>query len=179
MKKILITMLMFISLATGTTFAYNRNLTLNTNQYIRLINTNISELNAALEVKEKATIGSILLNGIDEGYIIPSINNNIKLKNSVIELISDIEDTKILDKSLQLVHNELIAELKDLTSLLDDSIECKTNILNSNLKGLKKCQKLLSEDDKQTEIINKKIDTINILYKEINDFTPKVKNPIL
>lgn len=179
MKKIIVSLLIIGSLTTGSVFAYNKNVELNTEEYISLINTNIAELNAEVESKEKANMGTILLNGIDEGYIIPSINNDTKLKNCVSELVNNIKDTKILNKKLQNKHNELITELTDLTELLDNTIECKKEILNSNDKNLTKGQRLLKEDDKKIKAANKKIEKINNLYKEINNFGVNTKSPIL
>ena len=179
MKKIIISLLIIGSLTTGSVFAYNKNVELNTEEYISLINTNIAELNAEVEPKEKATMGNIFLNGIDEGYIIPSINNDIKLKNCVSELVNNIKDTKILNKKLQNKHNELMTELTDLTELLDNTIECKKEILNSNDKNLTKGQRLLKEDDKKIKAANKKIEKINNIYKEINNFGVNTKSPIL
>ena len=179
MKKIIISLLMIGSLTTGSVFAYNKNVELNTEEYISLINTNIAELNAEVEPKEKATMGTIFLNGIDEGYIIPSINNDIKLKNCVSELVNNIKDTKILNKKLQNKHNELMTELIDLTELLDNTIECKKEILKSNDKNLTKGQRLLKEDDKKVKAANKKIEKINNVYKEINNFGVNTKSPIL
>ena len=179
MKKIIISLLIIGSLTTGSVFAYNKNVELNTEEYISLINTNIAELNAEVELKEKANMGTILLNGIDEGYIIPSINNDTKLKNCVSELVNNIKDTKILNKKLQNKHNELITELTDLTELLDNTIECKKEILNSNDKNLTKGQRLLKEDDKKIKAANKKIEKINSIYKEINNFGVNTKSPIL
>ena len=179
MKKIIISLLIIGSLTTGSVFAYNKNVELNTEEYISLINTNIAELNAEVETKEKATMGTIFLNGIDEGYIIPSINNDIKLKNCVSELVNNIKDTKILNKKLQNKHNELMTELTDLTELLDNTIECKKEILNSNNKNLTKGQRLLKEDDKKIKAANKKIEKINNIYKEINNFGVNTKSPIL
>ena len=101
MKKIIISLLIIGSLTTGSVFAYNKNVELNTEEYISLINTNIAELNAEVEPKEKANMGTIFLNGIDEGYIIPSINNDTKLKNCISELVNNIKDTKIFNKKLQ------------------------------------------------------------------------------
>ena len=179
MKKIIVSLLIIGSLTTGSVFAYNKNVELNTEEYISLINTNIAELNAEVEPKEKANMGTILLNGIDEGYIIPSINNDTKLKNCVSELVNNIKDTKILNKKLQNKHNELITELTDLTELLDNTIECKKEILNSNDKNLTKGQRLLKEDDKKIKAANKKIEKINNIYKEINNFGVNTKSPIL
>ena len=179
MKKIIISLLIIGSLTTGSVFAYNKNVELNTEEYISLINTNIAELNAEVELKEKANMGTILLNGIDEGYIIPSINNDTKLKNCISELVNNIKDTKILNKKLQNKHNELITELTDLTELLDNTIECKKEILNSNDKNLTKGQRLLKEDDKKIKAANKKIEKINNIYKEINNFGVNTKSPIL
>ena len=179
MKKIIISLLIIGSLTTGSVFAYNKNVELNTEEYISLINTNIAELNAEVEPKEKANMGTILLNGIDEGYIIPSINNDTKLKNCISELVNNIKDTKILNKKLQNKHNELITELTDLTELLDNTIECKKEILNSNDKNLTKGQRLLKEDDKKIKAANKKIEKINSIYKEINNFGVNTKSPIL
>ena len=179
MKKIIMSLLMIGSLTTGSVFAYNKNVELNTEEYISLINTNIAELNAEVEPKEKANMGTILLNGFDEGYIIPSINNDTKLKNCISELVNNIKDTKILNKKLQNKHNELITELTDLTELLDNTIECKKEILNSNDKNLTKGQRLLKEDDKKIKAANKKIEKINNIYKEINNFGVNTKSPIL
>ena len=179
MKKIIVSLLIIGSLTTGSVFAYNKNVELNTEEYISLINTNIAELNAEVEPKEKANMGTILLNGIDEGYIIPSINNDTKLKNCISELVNNIKDTKILNKKLQNKHNELITELTDLTELLDNTIECKKEILNSNDKNLTKGQRLLKEDDKKIKAANEKIEKINSLYKEINNFGVNTKSPIL
>ena len=179
MKKIIISLLIIGSLTTGSVFAYNKNVELNTEEYISLINTNIAELNAEVEPKEKANMGTILLNGIDEGYIIPSINNDTKLKNCMSELVNNIKDTKIFNKKLQNKHNELMTELTDLTELLDNTIECKKEILNSNDKNLTKGQRLLKEDDKKIKAANKKIEKINNIYKEINNFGVNTKSPIL
>ena len=179
MKKIIVSLLIIGSLTTGSVFAYNKNVELNTEEYISLINTNIAELNAEVEPKEKANMGTILLNGIDEGYIIPSINNDTKLKNCISELVNNIKDTKILNKKLQNKHNELMTELTDLTELLDNTIECKKEILNSNDKNLTKGQRLLKEDDKKVKAANKKIEKINNVYKEINNFGVNTKSPIL
>ena len=179
MKKIIMSLLIIGSLTTGSVFAYNKNVELNTEEYISLINTNIAELNAEVEPKEKANMGTILLNGIDEGYIIPSINNDTKLKNCISELVNNIKDTKILNKKLQNKHNELMTELTDLTELLDNTIECKKEILNSNDKNLTKGQRLLKEDDKKVKAANKKIEKINNIYKEINNFGVNTKSPIL
>lgn len=179
MKKIIISLLIIGSLTTGSVFAYNKNVELNTEEYISLINTNIAELNAEVEPKEKANMGTILLNGIDEGYIIPSINNDTKLKNCVSELVNNIKDTKIFNKKIQSKHNELMTELTDLTELLDNTIECKKEILNSNDKNLTKGQRLLKEDDKKIKAANKKIEKINDIYKEINNFGVNTKSPIL
>lgn len=179
MKKIIISLLIIGSLTTGSVFAYNKNVELNTEEYISLINTNIAELNAEVEPKEKANMGTILLNGIDEGYIIPSINNDTKLKNCISELVNNIKDTKIFNKKLQNKHNELMTELTDLTELLDNTIECKKEILNSNYKNLTKGQRLLKEDDKKIKAANKKIEKINNIYKEINNFGVNTKSPIL
>ena len=179
MKKIIISLLIIGSITSTSVFAYNKNMELNTEEYINLVNTGISQLNSEIELKEKATIGTILLNGIDNGYIIPSIKNDIKLKNSVIKLINSIKDTKTYNKKLQNTHNELVTELNSLTNLLDSAIECKIEILNSNDKNLVKGQKLLKEDDKNIEKINQRIDVINDLYKEINGFKLNAKSPIL
>lgn len=179
MKKIIVSLLIIGSLTTGSVFAYNKNVELNTEEYISLINTNIAELNAEVEPKEKANMGTILLNGIDEGYIIPSINNDTKLKNCVSELVNNIKDTKIFNKKLQNKHNELMTELIDLTELLDNTIECKKEILNSNDKNLTKGQRLLREDDKKIKAANKKIEKINNIYKDINNFGVNTKSPIL
>lgn len=179
MKKIIMSLLIIGSLTTGSVFAYNKNVELNTEEYISLINTNIAELNAEVELKEKANMGTILLNGIDEGYIIPFINNDTKLKNCISELVNNIKDTKIFNKKLQNKHNELMTELTDLTELLDNTIECKKEILNSNDKNLTKGQRLLKEDDKKIKAANKKIEKINNIYKEINNFGVNTKSPIL
>lgn len=179
MKKIIVSLLIIGSITTGSVFAYNKNVALNTEEYISLINTNIAELNTEVEPKEKANMGTILLNGIDEGYIIPSINNDTKLKNCISGLVNNIKDTKILNKKLQSKHNELMTELTELTELLNNTIECKKEILNSNDKNLTKGQRLLKEDDKKIKAANEKIEKINNIYKEINNFGVNTKSPIL
>ena len=50
MKKIIISLLIIGSLTTGSAFAYNKNVELNTAEYISLLNTNISELNAEVQL---------------------------------------------------------------------------------------------------------------------------------
>ena len=105
MKKFIISLLIIGSLTTGSVFAYNKNIELNTEEYINLINSSISELNAEIEPKEKANIGTIFLNGIDEGYIIPSINNDTKLKNGITELVNNIKDTVDIIKTIKPVYN--------------------------------------------------------------------------
>lgn len=179
MKKLIISLLIMGSLTTGSVFAYNKNVELNTLEYISLINTNIAELNAEVELKEKANLGTILLNGMDEGYIVPSIKNDTKLKDCLSGLVDNIKDTKILNKKLQDKHNELMTEITELTELLNDTIECKKEILNSKDNGLAKGQRLLSEDDKKVKLVNEKIEVINKLYMEINNFGVNAKSPIL
>lgn len=177
MKKIIISLLIVISFMTGSVFAYNKNIELNTEEYINLINTSISKLNAKTESKEKATIGTILLHGADEGYIIPSIKNDIALKEGITELINNIKDAKIYNKKLQSKHEKFISELNSLTELVNSSIKCKTKILSSKDRNLTKCQRILKEDDKKVQEVNKKIDIVNNLYKEINNFKSSAKNP--
>ena len=177
MKKILVLLLIIGAFTTSSVFAYNKNIELNTEEYINLINTNMTELKDKIEIKEKANLGTILLNGIEEGYIIPSINNDIKLKEGITELINNIKDVKIYNKNLQNKHDELILKLNSLTELVNVSIKCKKEILNSNDKKLVKGQRLLQEDDKKIDIINNKIEEINDLYKEINNFAPDNRNP--
>ena len=161
MKKIIALLLIIGAFTTSSVFAYNKNVELNTEEYINLLNTNMSELRAEIEIKEKANLGTILLNGIEEGYIIPSINNDIKLKEGITELINDVKNVKIYNKKLQNKHDELILKLNSLTELVNSSIKCKRDILNSNDKKLVKGQKLLQEDDKKIDIINDKIEEIN------------------
>ena len=178
MKKIIALLLIIGAFTTSSVFAYNKNVELNTEEYINLLNTNMSELRAEIEIKEKANLGTILLNGIEEGYIIPSINNDIKLKEGITELINDVKNVKIYNKKLQNKHDELILKLNSLTELVNSSIKCKNDILNSNDKKLVKGQRLLQEDDKQIDIINNKIEEVNDIYKEINNFAPDKRNPI-
>ena len=73
-----------------------------------------------------------------------------------------------MNKNLQEKHNALMKELTELTNLLNDTIECKKEILNSNDTNLTKGQRLLSEDDKKVKLVNEKIEIINALYEEIN-----------
>ena len=164
MKKILIALLIIIGISTNPKFIYSENL--NINKYIKLINVSISELNANLEPIEKANLKTILLNGLNEGYIIPSINNYENLKNEIDILIGNIKDTKVLNKSLQIKHNLLIDELSEITKLIDESINIKKEILNGDIFKL-------IEDEKKVQIINKKIDSVNTIYKKINNFSIK------
>lgn len=166
MKKILIALLIIISISTVPTNAYNKKLDLNINEYIKLINVSISELNANLEPIEKANLKTILLNGLNEGYIIPSINNYENLKNEIDILIGNIKDTKVLNKSLQIKHNLLIDELSEITKLIDESINIKKEILNGDIFKL-------IEDEKKVQNINKKIDLVNTIYNKINNFSIK------
>ena len=138
----------------------------------------IKELLNHIDINMKPD-GTVLLNGIDEGYIVPSINNDTKLKDCLSGLVDNIKDTKIINKNLQEKHNALMKELTELTNLLNDTIECKKEILNSNDASLTKGQKLLSEDDKKVKLVNEKIEVINNLYMEINNFGVNTKSPIL
>ena len=164
MKKLLLTLLIIIGISINPKFIYSENL--NINEYIKLINVSISELNANLEPIEKANLKTILLNGLNEGYIIPSINNYENLKNEIDILIGNIKDIKVLNKSLQIKHNSLIAELSEITKLIDESINIKKEILNGDIFKL-------IEDEKKVQIINKKIDSLNTIYKKINNFSIK------
>lgn len=170
MKRIMIATVIIFSLTTSGILAYNKNVKLNTQEYINMLNTTIGELNDELESKEKATLGNIFSKGIDEGYIVPSINNDTKLKESISGLIDNIKETKIINKDIQLKHNELMHHMEDLTILLENTIECKNKILKSKENSLKKGQMLLTEDGKKVRSANNKIDEINNLYKEINNF---------
>lgn len=171
MKKIIITILLIGAFATTSIFAYDYNLKMNTEEYKSMLNTYIAEMNAEIEAtKQKTTIGSILFDGgIENGYIKPSINNDAKLKDCVSGLVDNIKDTNIIDRKLQNKHDELMKAMTELTTLLNDTIECKTDILNSNNDKLKKAQILLSEDEKKLKEVNKKIDEINKIYIQINN----------
>ena len=164
MKKLLLTLLIIIGISINPKFIYSENL--NINEYIKLINISISELNANIEPIEKANLKTLLFNGLNEGYIIPSINNYENLKNEINILIENIKDTKVLNKSLQIKHNSLIDELSEITKLIDESIDIKKEILNGDILKLVK-------DEKKVQTINKKIDSINTIYKEINNFSIK------
>ena len=172
MKKIIISILLVCCFATGSIFAYDYNLKLNTEQYINMINTNMAEMTAEIEEgREKATLGTIFFDGgIEEGYIKPSISNDTKLKKCISGLIDNIKDTKIVDRNLQNKHNELMQCMEDLINLLDNTIQCKTDILNSNNNKLTKAQNLLLQDEKNIKEVNDKIDKINKIYMEINNF---------
>lgn len=164
MKKILITLLIIVGISTTPRFIYSENL--NINEYIKLINISISELNANIEPIEKANLKTLLFNGLNEGYIIPSINNYENLKNEIDILIGNINDTKVLNKSLQIKHNLLISELSEITNLINESINIKKEILNGDIFKL-------IEDEKKVQNINKKIDSVNTIYKEIDNFSIK------
>lgn len=164
MKKILIILLIIVGISTTPRFIYSENL--NINEYIKLINISISELNANIEPIEKVNLKTILLNGLNEGYIIPSIKNYTNLKNETDILIGNIKDTKVLNKSLQIKHNSLVAELSEITKLINESIGIKKEILNGDIFKL-------IEDEKKVQNINKKIDSVNTIYKEIDNFSIK------
>ena len=164
MKKLLLTLLIIIGISTNPKFIYSENL--NINGYIKLINISISELNANIEPIEKANLKILLLNGLNEGYVIPSINNYENLKNEIDILIGNIKDTKVLNKSLQIKHNLLIDELSEITKLIDESINIKKEILNGDIFKL-------IEDEKKVQNINKKIDLVNTIYNKINNFSIK------
>lgn len=170
MKRALIVTMMVIGLTTGSVFAYSNNIKMNTEQYVSMLNTYISEMNVEVEAQEKATLGNILLEGMDNGYIIPSINNDTKLKNCISGLMDNIKETKIVDKDLQNKHISLMDQMKELVKLLNNTIQCKKDILNSNDKSLVKGQKLLSEDEEKIKLVNEKINSINQTYNEINNF---------
>lgn len=172
MKKIIITILMIGCFATTSIFAYEYNLQLNTDQYISMINTNIAEMTAEIEAnKQKATLGTLLFDGgLVEGYVKPSIKNDTLLKNAVSGLVDNIKDTKIVDKKLQVKHNELMNLMNELTLLLDDTIKCKNDILNSNDSKIIKTKKILIEDENILKEVNNKIEEINQVYIQINNF---------
>lgn len=164
MKKILLTLLIIVGISINPRFIYSENL--NINEYIKLINISISELNANIETIEKANLKTLLFNGLNEGYIIPSINNYENLKNEIDILIDNIKYTKVINKSLQIKHNLLVAELSEITNLINESINIKKEILNGDIFKL-------IEDEKKVQNINKKIDSVNTIYKEIDNFTIK------
>ena len=171
MKRILMVTVLVIGLTTGSVLAYNNNVKMNTEQYVSMLNTYISEMNAEVEPQEKANLGTILLNGMNDGYIKPSINNDTKLMNCVSGLVNNIKETKIINKELQSKHTTLMDNMEELVSLLNDTIEYKKEILNSNEKSLVKGQKLVTEDEEKVKLVNGKIEEINSLYEEINNFT--------
>ena len=166
MKKILTSLLIIIGISINTNYIYSENLDLNINEYIKLINVSISELNANLEHTEKANLKTLLFNGLNDGYIIQSINNYENLKNEINILIDNVNDTKVINKTLQTKHNLLISELSKITKLIDESINIKKEVLNGDILKLIK-------DEKKVQIINKKIDLVNTIYKEINNFSIK------
>lgn len=166
MKKILVSIVLF-AMTTGSSLAYNDNL--NAEQYINVLNTSIGEMKDEIEPKEEATLMNILVNGgIKEGYIKPSINNDVKLKNCLIGLIDNMEDTKISNSILEKKHSELMSQMSELVTLLDDTISCRMEILNSDSTSFKKAKDLLTKDESKVQLVNDKIDQVNLTYETIN-----------
>lgn len=163
---ILIAITLFMT--TSVSFA-NSDIDKNTKDYIKTLNTCMDELDANTGIKEKATISSLLLNGINSGYLSPSLNNEIKLSDSLLYVLDNIKDYKIENNFLENKHKLLIADMEYLSNLLNDRITLKSKIIKDNNK-LSKLKYILVDDNTNVNLINEKIESINKTYIEINKF---------
>ena len=86
MKKIIISLLIIGSLTTGSVFAYNKNMELNTEEYINLVNTGISQLNSEIELPIK-TIMKIQTIEKAYTYSMHDFLHNKKVSEDIIETV--------------------------------------------------------------------------------------------
>ncbi len=168
MKKI-ITFIMVSILFTTFSSAAEKD----TTNYIKLLNENIALINAQQE--EKATIGSMIKFGINDGYILPSRNNERNLKEGLTELTNNITGYNIPNEDIKILNDLLLDDINDLIVLLDERIECKNKTLDSNNR-LMKFKYVLIDDSEKVNIINKKIESINKTYQSINQYNKKINS---
>lgn len=169
--KVIVASLISLMIITSTANAES-NTFKNTSDYITLVNENMAQLDINTSNEEKATIGTLLKNGVRLGYLNPSMNNEIKLRDALIGLVDNIESYNIENSMLENIHDDLLNNSKDLIGLLNERIECKEKVLNSNNK-LMEYKYILIDDGENVNLINDKIDLINESYKDIRNFNKK------
>lgn len=169
MKKIIISMIVLAGI-TGSCNADSSNIT--TNNYIKEVNKSISQVQSENAIQQKATIKSLIFNGIESGYIEPSLQNEKVLNNSLKTFVLGLNNYKIDDIELNKKHKELLMTANDLIKLLDDRIECKSKTINSENK-LMNIKYILIDDGENINAINDNIDKINNLCNEIKEFNNK------
>lgn len=165
MKKLLITLMIFTSLASKC-LAYD---SLNTNEYINTLNTYTGEMNMNLEDETEGSIYKSIVKGFDNGYLIPEINKLELTKSSITGLANNIKDINITNAELQSKHDDLIQQYKIVIDLLDKDIAAKKQVLDTDCNYFTKVSKMLKIDRNETAKVNKQIDKINKIYAEIND----------
>ena len=155
MKKIIMVSILLIQITTSTSFA-------NSNDYISNLNNSIGEMKIELEEKNKVS----LLKGIDDGYLIPEIENVQNLKNELIGLNGNLKKQNIKNNDLKEKNDLLVKNIDELIVLLNDTIDYKKGLMEES--ALVKFVKLIVEDDYKVSLANNKIKEINKIYKDIN-----------
>lgn len=140
---------------------------LNNEEYINKLNTNLAEMRLETDIKG-GSFAKLLVSGIDDGYLKPEIIKLEKFRESLNGLILNMENIVIENKELESKHNEFITSAKNIVKLLDKDINVKKELLNSNANSLIKISKLLKIDNNQSKEVNDYIEKANAIHKEIN-----------
>lgn len=160
--KTVITLILMLALNCNYSFADE----LTNVEYINQLNTFIGEMNMETDIPENS-IFKILTCGVDNGYLRPEIVKLENISQSLNGLVLNIENETIENDSLQDRHNELMCKFKTIVTLLENDIESKKEILETNDNDFVKIKKILKLG-KNTKVINNEITEANEIFKEIN-----------
>lgn len=166
MKKIFIVSVIVFATST-VSFANDKELS--NKEYINTLNNYVGEMKSETDVKEGNLISSVL-GGFDDEYLSKDINRLRLLKDGCDSLVDNMKEVKLLDKTLQHKHNNLMSRYENVSERLTKVINEKENLLNSSSYSIVKFGKTILIDSTKTHLANEEIDKLNDEYKSINEY---------
>ena len=163
MRKILLTSILILSMS-NITFANNE---YSNSEYQNLLNNYIGEMRDETDIFD-GSIYKALYKGLDEGYIIPNVNRIEILSDSCKGIADNMKDIKIKDNNIQVMHNDLVNKYYELHQVLEVLLESKKELIYSNKTTTNKLIRLMQIDITIGHKVNRKIEELNNLYKDIN-----------
>ncbi len=163
MRKILLTSILILSMS-NITFANNE---YSNSEYQNLLNNYIGEMRDETDIFD-GSIYKALYKGLDEGYIFPNINRIEILSDSCKGIADNMKDIKIKDNNIQVMHNDLVNKYYELHQVLEVLLESKKELIYSDKPTTNKLIRLMQIDITTGHKVNKKIEELNNLYKDIN-----------
>lgn len=166
MKRLIVAAIIFLGMTTSINAQSKK---LDNDEYISILNTNFAEMNNEIS-KGDSSIIDIFKYGVDKGYLEPELKSNISLRDSINNLYDDMKDIKVHDEKMEAYREELFQKMEQIVSLLDITIDHKSDLLNSNRLGIDKMYSLIVNGEGSAKLTNKYIEELNLIYKKMNNY---------